>query len=148
MNKTVKLFAVVAILLFSKSAFSQEEVKPLADQKILLKSKNPQLAKNKKLVYDFWREVFEGGHLELADKYMTETYIQHNPNVPTGRKAFVDFFSKFAQPHPIEATIKASLVTITAEGDIVIVISYATMDFEEAKNFKPCIIFPKEGNKL
>lgn len=35
-----------------------------------------------------------------------------------------------------------------AEGDIVIVISYATMDFEEAKNFKPSIIFPKEGNKL
>ena len=121
MNKTVKLFAIVAILLFSKSAFSQEEVKPLADQKILLKSKNPQLAKNKKLVYDFWREVFEGGHLELADKYMTETYIQHNPNVPTGRKAFVDFFSKFAQPHPIEKTIKGPVVTITAEGDIVLI---------------------------
>jgi aspartate 1-decarboxylase len=35
-----------------------------------------------------------------------------------------------------------------AEGDIIIVISYATMDFEEAKSFKPSIIFPKEGNKL
>ncbi len=33
-------------------------------------------------------------------------------------------------------------------GDIVIVISYATMDFEKAKAFKPWIIFPKEGNKL
>jgi len=35
-----------------------------------------------------------------------------------------------------------------AEGDIVIVISYALMDFEEAKHFKPSIVFPKEGNKL
>jgi len=35
-----------------------------------------------------------------------------------------------------------------ATGDIVIVISYATMDFEEAKKFKPRIIFPKEGNKM
>ena len=35
-----------------------------------------------------------------------------------------------------------------AEGDIVIVISYALMDFEEAKTFKPFIVFPKEGNKL
>ncbi|RYY64376.1 MAG: aspartate 1-decarboxylase [Chitinophagaceae bacterium] len=35
-----------------------------------------------------------------------------------------------------------------AEGDIVIIISYATMDFEEAKTFKPWIVFPKEGNKL
>jgi aspartate 1-decarboxylase len=35
-----------------------------------------------------------------------------------------------------------------AEGDIVIIISYASMDFEEAKQFKPTIVFPKEGNKL
>ena|SRR5436190_20516529 len=35
-----------------------------------------------------------------------------------------------------------------AEGDIVIIISYATIDFEEAKQFKPSIVFPKEGNKL
>ena len=35
-----------------------------------------------------------------------------------------------------------------AEGDIIIVISYALMDFEAAKTFKPFIIFPKEGNKL
>lgn len=35
-----------------------------------------------------------------------------------------------------------------AVGDIVIVISYATMDFEEAKTFKPSIVFPKDGNRL
>ena len=33
-------------------------------------------------------------------------------------------------------------------GDPVVVISYATMDFEEAKSFKPWIIFPDENNKL
>ena len=35
-----------------------------------------------------------------------------------------------------------------AVGDIVIVISYAQMEFEEAKRFKPAIVFPREGNKL
>ncbi len=35
-----------------------------------------------------------------------------------------------------------------AVGDVVIVISYATMDFDEAKKFKPAIVFPKEGNKI
>jgi len=35
-----------------------------------------------------------------------------------------------------------------AVGDIVIIISYASMQFETAKTFKPWIIFPKEGNKL
>ena len=33
-------------------------------------------------------------------------------------------------------------------GDTVIIISYAMMDFEEAKKFKPSVIFPKEGNAL
>lgn len=33
-------------------------------------------------------------------------------------------------------------------GDIVIIVSYATMDFEEAKNFKPSIIFPDSKNKI
>jgi aspartate 1-decarboxylase len=35
-----------------------------------------------------------------------------------------------------------------AEGDIVIIISYALMDFEAAKTFKPAVIFPTVGNKL
>jgi len=37
---------------------------------------------------------------------------------------------------------------LVAPGDIVIIISSATMDFEEAKKFKPWLVFPKEGNKL
>ncbi|MFC2762627.1 MAG: aspartate 1-decarboxylase, partial [Prevotella denticola] len=33
-------------------------------------------------------------------------------------------------------------------GDVVIIISYALMDFEEAKTFKPTVVFPKEDNRL
>src|SRR5438105_15918056 len=33
-------------------------------------------------------------------------------------------------------------------GDIVLVISYATMDFEEAKKFKPALIYVDAKNKL
>ena len=35
-----------------------------------------------------------------------------------------------------------------AVGDIVIIISYATMDFDEAKKFKPNVIFPNELDNL
>jgi aspartate 1-decarboxylase len=35
-----------------------------------------------------------------------------------------------------------------AVGDIVIVLSYGRMDFEEAKKFSPWIVFPKDGNRL
>ena len=86
----------------------------------MLQSKDPQLAKNKRFVYDFWREVFEAAHMDLAPKYMAETYIQHNPRVPTGRQAFIDFFSKVRKPSPIEAKVKAPLVAMTADGDLVV----------------------------
>lgn len=33
-------------------------------------------------------------------------------------------------------------------GDTVIIIAYALMDFEEAKTFKPTLVFPKEGNRV
>lgn len=33
-------------------------------------------------------------------------------------------------------------------GDIIIIISYASMDFEEAKSFKPTVIFPDNDNQL
>lgn len=33
-------------------------------------------------------------------------------------------------------------------GDLVIIISYASMEFEEAKKFKPSIIFPDNNNLL
>jgi aspartate 1-decarboxylase len=33
-------------------------------------------------------------------------------------------------------------------GDVLIIISYAWMDFEEAKLFKPMAVFPDENNRL
>ena len=35
-----------------------------------------------------------------------------------------------------------------AVGDLVIIVSYASMEFEEAKKFKPAIIFPNNKNRL
>ncbi|MFO7823772.1 MAG: aspartate 1-decarboxylase [Cyclobacterium sp.] len=33
-------------------------------------------------------------------------------------------------------------------GDVVIIISYASMDFEEAKSYQPVVIFPDDQNQL
>lgn len=35
-----------------------------------------------------------------------------------------------------------------AVGDVVIILSYATMPIEEARTFQPTLVFPKEGNRL
>ncbi|HEY0067271.1 MAG TPA: aspartate 1-decarboxylase [Flavisolibacter sp.] len=33
-------------------------------------------------------------------------------------------------------------------GDTIVIISYCSLPFEEAKSFQPWIVFPKEGNRL
>ncbi len=33
-------------------------------------------------------------------------------------------------------------------GDVVIIISYATMEWEKAKTFKPTVVFPDDNNRL
>jgi len=106
-------------MLIATLSYGQLPVKPLAPQKKLLESKDKKLAANKKLVYDMWREFLEGGHMEVAEKYFAEDYMQHNPTAATGRKAVVEFFSRFVKPQPIVDSIKAKVVSITAEGDLV-----------------------------
>lgn len=116
----VRPILIAACLAATVSAQAQVPVAAAPDHAALLASGDPQLARNKRLVYDFWREVFEAGHLELAEKYMAEGYIQHNPSVPTGRAAFVEFFGRFKKPKAIEAKVTAPLVSITAEGPLVV----------------------------
>src|ERR1700733_12678243 len=112
MKKKILLLLSFTIL-FGTSVFAQS-------QKAMLYSKDATLAKNKKLVYDFWREILEAGHIEFATKYMMESYIQHNPNVATGRQLIVDYFTKYVKPIPIVDTVKAPLIAIVAEGDLVV----------------------------
>jgi aspartate 1-decarboxylase len=45
-----------------------------------------------------------------------------------------------------EITLNGPAARKVQTGDIIIIISYATLDFEEAKTFKPWIIFPNENN--
>jgi len=124
MKMLAGVLAIVCVLTLPRNWYAQVDVKPAPDQARLLGSADPRLAANKRLVYDFWREVLEAGHMDLAPKYMLESYIQHNPNVPTGRAAFIDFFTKVSKPKPIQPTIQAPLVAVVAEGDLV-VLSFA-----------------------
>jgi predicted SnoaL-like aldol condensation-catalyzing enzyme len=84
-----------------------------------------QERRNLALVLDWWREVIQGGHLELASKYQADDYIQHNPNLPTGRAAFVDFFRNVVgvkPADPIPAALAPAPVVSAAKGDFVFLI--------------------------
>jgi predicted SnoaL-like aldol condensation-catalyzing enzyme len=67
---------------------------------------SPQEQKNLEIATVEFKDILQYGHVELAEKVMAPGYIQHNPNVPTGRAGFVEFFSKVAKPEPIKADWK------------------------------------------
>jgi aspartate 1-decarboxylase len=45
-----------------------------------------------------------------------------------------------------EITLNGPAARKVHKGDIIIIISYATLEFEEAKSFKPWLIFPNEND--
>ena len=109
-------------LLITATARAGLPVTPVHNQQALLQSADPKLAQNKRLVFDFSRIVLAGLHLDQVPSFMREDYIQHNPNVETGMKGFLDAFSKLGGPRPIPDTVP-HLVSIQAEGD------YVTLSF-------------------
>jgi predicted SnoaL-like aldol condensation-catalyzing enzyme len=88
-------------------------------QYALLESADPQLAANKRLVFDVWRQVVDAGREEVADLYLTPDYIQHNPNAATGREGFKAYFAT-RPDQPIETSLRDSVVATLAEGDLVV----------------------------
>ena len=81
-----------------------------------------QEKKNLEIATVEFKDILQYGHVELAEKVMAPTYIQHNPNVPTGRAAFVDFFSKIRKPEPIQAGWKNKPTLMFASGPYVFLI--------------------------
>lgn len=47
-----------------------------------------------------------------------------------------------------EITLNGAAARKVAKGDILILITYAIMELEEAKSFKPALVFPNEENNL
>ncbi|TRO64467.1 aspartate 1-decarboxylase [Christiangramia sabulilitoris] len=47
-----------------------------------------------------------------------------------------------------EITLNGAAARKVAKGDILIIISYGIMDMEEARNFKPSLVFPDEETNL
>ena len=73
--------------------------------------------------------IIEGGRVQIVNNNngnRLETYA-----IPGPRKSG-------------EITLNGAASRLVAVGDILILIVYAFMDFEEAKSFKPSLVFPNE----
>jgi predicted SnoaL-like aldol condensation-catalyzing enzyme len=114
---------------------AQTPVTGAANAEALFTSADPKLNRNKQAAYHIMRDLLEANHWELADQYLTERYIQHNPLAADGRAAVVKFFTEVlhVQPTPIPAKLtKTKVVSVVAEGDYVVV--SIAVEYKEPKD--------------
>jgi len=138
--------------LASGPALAQVAPTGTTDQTAMLRDRDPKLAANKKIVFDAWRAIVQGAHTELAEKYFTKGYIQHNPNVPTGRDAMVKFMRESRPVRPIAPNITFPVIALVAQGDLVVLatVSYATDPADASKTYASTHfdMFRIEGGKI
>lgn len=93
------------------------------------------LIKNKENAIAFYRTAFEGNAREAVEKYVGETYIQHNPVVEDGPEGFITYFDRMKKEYPNKSI---EFLRVVAEGDLVALHTrqvwpgeeeYVTMDF-------------------
>jgi predicted SnoaL-like aldol condensation-catalyzing enzyme len=77
-----------------------------------------QLEKNKQIARDFFKKMFADHDVDGALDNFKPDYIQHNPNVPTGREAIRAAFKQSVKDTP---HIKTEIKRIIAEGDLVVI---------------------------
>jgi predicted SnoaL-like aldol condensation-catalyzing enzyme len=112
------LLRTVALALLAGSAAAQLPVEVHPKQAELLPSADAQLAANKRLVFDFWREVIQARHADKATMYVADAYVEHDPAGNSGRDALVATVGRRA-PATVKATID-DLVSVVAERDLVV----------------------------
>ncbi len=91
-------------------------------QLALLEHDDPQLAANKRLVWDMWRTLLNGYHIDRAPEFIHEDYIQHNPMADTGLAGMQNFFRSLGIPaREIPDAIPEGVVDVLAERDMVVI---------------------------
>ncbi|MCZ7467163.1 nuclear transport factor 2 family protein [Rhizobium rhizogenes] len=86
---------------------------------VLAQTANRDLAQeeaNRKLVIEFYDTVFNKHEVEKGAAVVVDSYKQHNPNVPDGKKPFVDYFTGFFKENPQS---RARIVRSATDGDLV-----------------------------
>jgi predicted SnoaL-like aldol condensation-catalyzing enzyme len=84
--------------------------------------KSEKEIRNEKIVRDFYNRVFLAKNASAAVNYLEQDYIQHNPNVATGRQAFINAFTQIFKQNPNFST---QIKRIYTDGNYVIVHSFS-----------------------
>jgi len=129
MKNTTKATLIALSATFALAALplhAQEAVVGAPDAEALFKAKDPKLNRNKQAAYHIMKELLECNFWNDAGKYLTNKYIQHNPNAKSGLEGVVYYFTQVAKRTPAASCpekLNTKIVSVVAEGDYVVVIT-------------------------
>jgi predicted SnoaL-like aldol condensation-catalyzing enzyme len=90
-------------------------------------------ARNKAIVRDFYTTVLIGRDVDAAPRFLRADYVQHNPQVPTGLKGFMNTFrERFAQKLPPD--YKRELLNVIGDNDMVVIYVRQTWTGRDGKH--------------
>lgn len=96
-----------------------------------------------------------GADLQYIGSITIDEDLMDASNIVEGEKVQVvninngERLETYAIPGPRksgEITLNGPAARRVAKGDIIIIISYGLVDFEEARSFKPSLVFPNEND--
>lgn len=129
--KLIRLGTLASILVVAAGAaptFAQEPVVAAADPEALFTDKDPTLRANKQVVLKIMHELLQCNRWDQADKYLNDRYLQHNPNVISGRANVIKYFGPPPPTPNCAAKLTFPIVTVLTSGNIVGVVFRAEYD--------------------
>lgn len=116
-----KTVAVIAAITFSIQASAQAPVVSVGEPESHFSHVDPQLHANKQVALHIMRELLQCNQWRDAGQWMTERYIQHNPNLQSGLAPVIEFFTANTTPDSDCPELTTPIVAVQAEGDLVTV---------------------------
>ena len=120
----MRIFVLMAVLLSVGSALqAQEPVVGVKDPESLFKDPDPKLNRNKQAALHIMRELLQCNQWDRAGEWLTQRYIQHNPNAASGLDGVVTFFTKVMKRQRTDKCDKLTteVVAVMADDDYVTV---------------------------
>jgi predicted SnoaL-like aldol condensation-catalyzing enzyme len=121
----IKIFLTGLICIaWSLTALPQEPVVGVEDPESLFVDEDPVLHRNKQTTLHIMRELLQCNQWDRAGDWLTQRYIQHNPNAGSGLDAVVYFFTEVLGREPNEDCdeLTFEIVAVIAEDDYVTVL--------------------------
>ena len=91
------------------------------------------------------------GSITIDEDLMDAANIIHGEKVQIVNNNNGERLETYAIPGPRnsgEITLNGAAARKVAKGDVLILITYAMLEIEEAKNFSPSLVFPDEATNL